>query len=101
MYFTDTRAVEVDAQDFVTGDVLLCENNGIGRLYLYFDGFVELTNGMRQMDVDTVLPLINNTERYAVIRPSMDFSTVSVSEGMTDLSSLGAACHRAELCSSR
>ena len=91
MYFTGTRALKIDTQDFVTGDVLLCENNGAGRIYLYFDGFVELTNGMQQIDTETVLTSANTAERYAVIRPSMDFSTVSVSEGMTDPSSLSAA----------
>lgn len=90
-YFPGERASGVTEEAFMAGDVLLCENNGSGRIYLYFDGFVELTNGMAQADPDTVLALANTAERYAVIRPSAAFPTVSVSEGMTDPASLGAA----------
>ena len=90
-YFAGARATNVRVEDFITGDVLLCEKDNTGRIYLYFEGFVELTNGMKQVDTNSVLELANSSDRYVVIRPSIAFPTVSVSDGMTDSASLSAA----------
>ena len=90
-YFMGTRATQLSVEDFIPGDVLVCDHDGTGYMYLFFDGFVELTDGMAVADTSSVLELANNANRYAVIRPSIAYSSMPLSEGMTNPEDLNTA----------
>ncbi|MBE6592723.1 MAG: DUF11 domain-containing protein [Ruminococcaceae bacterium] len=87
-YFNGARAETISENNFINGDVLLISDGSQGRMYLYFDAFIELTDGMRAANTATVLASIQGAEYYAVFRPSIAFPNVAISQGMVDPSTL-------------
>lgn len=83
-YFTGGGAQSICYEALTVGDVLIYEDGESAYIYLYFDGLLDLTDGYRECDTGAVLTAANRAARYAVIRPSMGFPTVRISEGMTD-----------------
>ena len=83
--FRGERAKEVTIADLVTGDAIFAETAGEIKLYVV-DGqhLVHLgkTEVTRKIDPATVLPGLPKSDRYVVIRPSIDLNiTFSLQEG--------------------
>ena len=83
--FRGERAKEVTIADLVTGDAIFAETAGEIKLYVV-DGqhLVHLgkTEVTRKIDPATVLPGLPQSDRYVVIRPSIDLNiTFSLQEG--------------------
>lgn len=82
--FRGERATEVTIADLISGDVIVAEVAGECKLYIV-DGkyLVHLgkTQVSRQVDPDTVLPQLPKSDRYVVIRPSINMNvTLSLNE---------------------
>ena len=75
--FRGQRAKEVTIADLITGDVIVTEQAGEYKLYIV-DGknLVHLgkTQVTRQIDPATVLPDLPQSDRYVVIRPSINMN---------------------------
>lgn len=75
--FRGERAKDVTIADLITGDVIVVENAGEYKLYIV-DGknLVHLgkTRVTRQISPDTVLPGLPQSDRYVVIRPSINMN---------------------------
>ena len=83
--FRGERAKEVTIADLITGDVIVAEKAGQYKLYIV-DGknLVHLgkTQVTRQIDPSTVLPGLPQSDRYVVIRPSINMNVnLSLNEG--------------------
>lgn len=75
--FRGERAQEVTIADLITGDVIVVEKAGEYKLYIV-DGknLVHLGKSQvtRQISPDTVLPGLPQSDRYVVIRPSINMN---------------------------
>ena len=75
--FRGVRATEVTMADLISGDVIVVEESGECKLYIV-DGknLVHLgkTQVTRQISPDTVLPALPESDRYVVIRPSINMN---------------------------
>ena len=75
--FRGVRASEVTIADLITGDVIVTEKDAEYKLYIV-DGkyLVHLgkTQVTRQIDPTTVLPGLPKSDRYVVIRPSINMN---------------------------
>lgn len=75
--FRGNRATEVTIADLISGDVIVTEKAGEYTLYIV-DGknLVQLgkTQVTRQIDPTTVLPGLPQSDRYVVIRPSINMN---------------------------
>ena len=75
--FRGARAKEVAITDMITGDVIVTEKGDETKLYIV-DGKYLVQLGKekvtRQIDPDTVLPDLPGSDRYVVIRPSINMN---------------------------
>ncbi len=89
--FKGARAEEIDISGLVAGDLILLEDGNGAAIYIYNGtGFISLTDGYDSVDTDDTLERAIESERYAVLRPSIIIKSLSHSEvefntdGLTD-----------------
>lgn len=66
----------VEREDLIAGDLLFVQNGDAAHLYIY-DGAVLicLDNGYGKVDTATILSGLRTAEQYAVLRPSLSFTS--------------------------
>lgn len=66
----------VEKEDLIAGDLLFVQNGDAAHLYIY-DGAVLicLDNGYGKVDTATILSALHTAEQYAVLRPSLSFTS--------------------------
>ena len=66
----------VEKEDLIAGDLLFVQNGDAAHLYIY-DGAVLicLDNGYGKVDTATILSGLRTAEQYAVLRPSLSFTS--------------------------
>lgn len=89
--FKGERAENISLAGLVAGDLLLLEDEDGAEIYIYNGtGFISFTDGYDSVDTDDTLERAIESERYAVLRPSIIMKSLSHSEaefntdGLTD-----------------
>jgi len=76
--FRGSRATTVSISDLITGDVIQVTQNGVDKMYIVrVDTLVEVGTDKVVAGIDpaTVLPGLPSSDRYAVLRPSVNLVT--------------------------
>lgn len=76
--FRGSRAATVSISDLITGDVIQVTQNGVDKMYIVrVDTLVEVGTDkvVASIDPATVLPGLPSSDRYAVLRPSVNLVT--------------------------
>ena len=75
--FRGARATEVSISDLITGDLIIVNNGTDTKLYIVYRNtlvYLGANEVVRNIDPASVLPTLTSSDKYVVLRPSIDYN---------------------------